>query len=120
MAVEFIDRMDFAYSVADIIISRAGAIAVSEISCVGKPAVFIPLPTAAEDHQRKNAMALVEKNAAIMIPDQKAENEFKEVFISLINNDKKQEALKQNLSKLAIKNAADRIVVEILKLIDKN
>jgi len=116
--VEFIDRMDYAYSVADIIISRAGAIAVSEICSVGKPAVFIPLPTAAEDHQKKNALALVEKEAAIMIHGHEADKKFEDVMLSLINNEKKQEALIQNLSKLAIKDSANRIVDEIINLIE--
>jgi UDP-N-acetylglucosamine--N-acetylmuramyl-(pentapeptide) pyrophosphoryl-undecaprenol N-acetylglucosamine transferase len=116
---EFIDRMDLAYAMADIIVSRAGAIAISEICAVGKPPVFIPLPSAAEDHQTKNARALVEKNAAILINDREAEEKLGTVIKDLINNRHKQEELGRNLLSLARVDAADKIADEIMKLIKK-
>lgn len=117
--IQFIDRMDFAYSVADVIISRAGAIAISEICAVGKPTIFIPLPTAAEDHQKKNALALVKKEAALYIENNGAINKLGTAVIDLINNKKQQLVLSTNLKKLAITNADERIVDEILKLTTK-
>lgn len=114
---EFIDRMDLAYAMADIIISRAGAIAISEICAVAKPPIFIPLPSAAEDHQTKNANALVEKDAAILIKNNEVSEKIGETLMSLINNEEKQKILSENLKKLAIKNSADLIAEEILKLV---
>jgi UDP-N-acetylglucosamine--N-acetylmuramyl-(pentapeptide) pyrophosphoryl-undecaprenol N-acetylglucosamine transferase len=95
--VEFIDRMDYAYSAADILVSRAGAIAISEICAVGKPTIFVPLPSAAEDHQTKNAQALVEKNAAILIPNKKINEKLGEAIINLIKDEKKQNEFSTNL-----------------------
>ena len=83
----FINRMDMAYAAADIIISRAGAIAISEISAVGKPVIFIPFPYAAEDHQTKNAQKLVDKNAALMIADSKVKQELLPVLNKYINDE---------------------------------
>ncbi|MCB2221858.1 MAG: undecaprenyldiphospho-muramoylpentapeptide beta-N-acetylglucosaminyltransferase [Bacteroidetes bacterium] len=118
-AVAFIDRMEMAYAMADLIISRAGAIAISEICAVAKPPIFIPLPTAAEDHQTKNAQALVEKNAAMMITNQAAATELYPAISELISNNEKQTELRNNLRKLARTNAADQIADEILALIKK-
>jgi UDP-N-acetylglucosamine--N-acetylmuramyl-(pentapeptide) pyrophosphoryl-undecaprenol N-acetylglucosamine transferase len=115
---EFIDRMDLAYAVADVIISRAGAIAISEICAVGKPPIFVPLPTAAEDHQTKNAQALVDKNAAIMIKNNEVAEMIKDTLLNLMNDTTKQKSLSENLKKLAIKNSAEIIADEILELID--
>ena len=115
--IEFIDRMDYAYSVADVIVSRAGAIAISEICAVGKPTIFIPLPTAAEDHQKKNALALVEKEAALFIENGDAINNLGNAVIELIKNENQQKELSSNLKKLAITNADERIVDEIFNLI---
>ncbi len=117
--VEFINRMDLAYAMADVIISRAGAIAISEICAVGKPAVFIPLPSAAEDHQTKNAQALVDQEAAILVPDREAQQKLSTVVLDLITNDKKRQQLGKNISKLAITNSAERIAQEIIQLIPK-
>lgn len=114
--IEFIDRMDYAYAVADVIISRAGAIAISEICAVGKPTIFIPLPTAAEDHQKKNALSMVEKEAALLIENNEAINQLGKAAIDLIKNEKQLMALSINLKKLAITNADERIVDEIFKL----
>ena len=114
----FIDKMDYAYAIADVIISRAGAIAISEIANVAKPAIFVPLPTAAEDHQTKNAMALVEKEAALMVENRDVMEDLTPAVISLFKNEQKQKSLKTNLKKLAINDAAEKITDEILKLID--
>ena len=117
--IKFIDRMDYAYAAADIIVSRAGAIAISEICAVGKPTIFVPLPTAAEDHQAKNAQTLVEKNAAILITNQDVNEKLGNAVINLIKDEKRQKEFSMNLSKLAIKDASDRIINEIEKLITK-
>jgi UDP-N-acetylglucosamine--N-acetylmuramyl-(pentapeptide) pyrophosphoryl-undecaprenol N-acetylglucosamine transferase len=116
---EFIDRMDLAYALADIIISRAGAIAISEICAVAKPPIFIPLPSAAEDHQTKNAIALVEKNAAILIKNSEVSEKIGETLLSLLNNEQQQKSLSENLKKLAIRNSAELIADEILRLINR-
>ena len=80
----FINRMDYAYAAADIIISRAGAGTISELCLVGKPVILIPSPNVAEDHQTKNAMALSEKDAAVLIPDDQAEKSLVDEAIKLI------------------------------------
>lgn len=116
-AYDFITKMDFAYSVADIVVSRAGAIAISEICAVKKPAILIPLPTATEDHQTKNAMSLVNYNAAILVKDSDAINTLGEQIIDLINDDNKQNKLKNNLSNFDYKDSADVIANVILSLI---
>lgn len=114
---EFIKRMDLAYAAADLVISRAGAIAISELSLVKKPVIFIPLPSAAEDHQSKNAKALVDKNAALLIKDNEAKIELPKILESLINDDEKLIELSKNISTFASPNATDLIVDEIEKLI---
>lgn len=113
----FIEKMDLAYALADVIISRAGAIAISEICAIGKPTIFIPLPSATEDHQTKNALALVNKNAAILIEDKNAVTEIAGKVLGLFADDSKQKELSVNIKKLAITNSADLIADEILKLI---
>ena len=119
-AQAFIFNMDLAYATADIIISRAGASTISELCLVGKPAILIPSPNVAEDHQTKNAMALVEKSAAIMLSDVKAKKELKKTLIDLINNKNKQIQLAKNISEMAIVNSSKLIVDEVLKLVETN
>jgi len=114
---EFINRMDLAYAAADLVISRSGAIAISELSLVKKPVIFIPLPSAAEDHQSKNAKALVDENAAYLIKDNEAEIELPKLLKYLINNDMKLKEISANMSKFASPNATELIVDEIEKLI---
>jgi len=114
---EFIDRMDLAYSLADVIISRAGAIAISEICLVAKPPVFVPLPSAAEDHQTKNAKALVENEAGILIPQNEAEEKIGKTINDLLNDKAKQEEICENLKKLAVKDSSDLIADEIIELV---
>lgn len=114
---QFIDRMDLAYAMADVIVSRAGAIAISEISSVGKPPVFVPFPAASEDHQTKNAQALVEKDAAILIADRDANEKLGKTVIDLMENKDLQQQFSSNLKKLSINNSAEKIAQEIFKLV---
>ncbi|RLD62230.1 MAG: undecaprenyldiphospho-muramoylpentapeptide beta-N-acetylglucosaminyltransferase [Bacteroidetes bacterium] len=114
--VKFIEKMNMAYAAADIIVSRAGAIAISEICAVHKPTIFVPLPSAAEDHQTKNAQALVDKDAACIVKDDEVLEKLGKTVIDLLQNGKDQMVFSENLEKLAISDAADRIVNEILTI----
>lgn len=113
----FLNNMDIAYAAADIIISRAGAISVSELCIVGKPTIFIPSPNVAEDHQTKNAKAVADKNAAILISEKDLDNEFQKHFSELISNDEQRRELANNIEKLALVNATNNIVNEVEKLL---
>ncbi|WP_228237169.1 undecaprenyldiphospho-muramoylpentapeptide beta-N-acetylglucosaminyltransferase [Allomuricauda sp. M10] len=113
----FVNRMDLAYTVADVIISRAGAGSVSELCLVGKPVIFIPSPNVAEDHQTKNASALVAENAAIMMKESELEENFESGFTELLESEKTQKNLRQNIKKLAMPKATEHIVDEIEKLL---
>lgn len=115
----FINRMDLAYSAADVIISRAGAGSISELCIVGKPTILIPSPNVAEDHQTKNAMALVEKDAAILVTDKNAPKRLIPELFSLMKNDNKLVDLGVHISKLAKPDADELIVDEVFKLIKK-
>ncbi|MCX6290429.1 MAG: undecaprenyldiphospho-muramoylpentapeptide beta-N-acetylglucosaminyltransferase [Bacteroidetes bacterium] len=116
--VDFIQRMDLAYAAADIVISRAGASSVSELSLVSKPAILVPSPNVAEDHQTKNAMALVNRNAAILIHDEEAKEKLVKAAMELLGDEKKQEELKKNIGQMSRKNAAEKIVAEIYSMIN--
>lgn len=112
----FIDRMDLAYAMADVVVCRAGALTISELCLAGKAAVLIPSPNVAEDHQRKNALALVEKQAARMVTDREAvEHGVREAF-DLMDDADQRKALIEEISKMAKPHAADQIAEEILKL----
>ena len=111
----FIDRMDYAYSVADVVISRAGAMSISELALVQKPVIFVPLPTAAEDHQTKNAMQLVDAGAAMMVRNNETEQKLIPALQQLLGDKAKQEEMKANIGQFARPNAADDIVDIILK-----
>lgn len=115
-AFDFITQMDLAYALADMVISRAGASTVSELCIVGKPAIMVPLPTAAEDHQTKNIQSLVSKHAAIMIKDTDAREKLVSAAIALINNDAELQQLKTNMLKLALPNSAEVIGKEVIQL----
>lgn len=110
---EFVYEMDKAYAAADIIVSRAGAISISELSLVGKPVIFVPLPTAAEDHQTKNAMALVEKNAALMVSNAEISSKLTETVSRIQNETGLRDSLSKNIREMAIGDAGERIVEEI-------
>jgi UDP-N-acetylglucosamine--N-acetylmuramyl-(pentapeptide) pyrophosphoryl-undecaprenol N-acetylglucosamine transferase len=116
--VDFIREMDLAYAMSDIIISRAGAIASAEIAAVGKPVIFIPLPTAAEDHQMKNARAFEEKGAAIVVQDKESASILPELLPALLKEPERLNALAINIKKLSAADATDRICDAALKLID--
>ena len=116
---EFISRMDLAYSVADLVVSRAGAIAVSELCLVKKPSIFVPLPSAAEDHQTKNAMVLTTLSAAHLIKDNQVREELGETVLKLISDEEELNRLSENISSLGYHDAADIIANEALKLINK-
>lgn len=113
---QFINKMDFGYAAADVIISRAGASSVSELCIVGKPVIFIPSPNVAEDHQTKNAKSIVDKQAALMIKESNLDT-FSVVFESLMKDTGKQETLSKNIKELALPSATKNIVDEIEKLI---
>lgn len=118
IVTEFITRMDYAYSVADLIVSRAGAGSISELCLLGKPVILVPSPNVAEDHQTKNALALANRNAAIMIKDADATNLMISESISLLHDEQKMLTLSQNIVNLAELNSSERIVDEIIKLIN--
>ena len=113
----FIDKMDLVYAAADIVISRAGASSVSELCIVGKPTIFIPSPNVAEDHQTKNAQAIVDKGGAILIREGELDTQFSTIFSKLISDGNLQKSLSENIKKLAKVNATKDIVEEIIKLI---
>ncbi|GAB4315986.1 MAG: undecaprenyldiphospho-muramoylpentapeptide beta-N-acetylglucosaminyltransferase [Bacteroidales bacterium] len=119
-AVTFIDRMDLAYALADVVVSRAGAIAISEICAVGVPPVLVPLPTAAEDHQTKNAQALAEADAAFLLPDNKAGEDLGQVVSQLMSDREMRDRFSKNLKRLAKPDAAKNIAEEIIKLAGEN
>ncbi len=115
----FIDRMDYAYSVADAVISRAGAMSISELALVRKPVIFVPLPTAAEDHQTKNAQQLVDAGAAIMVHNDETEQKLIPTMQELLADKARCEAMSRNIGTFARPNAADDIIDIILKAIEK-
>ena len=113
----FIERMDLVYAAADIVISRAGASSVSELCIVGKPVIFIPSPNVAEDHQTKNAQAIVDRKGAIMLKEIELDSQFGLVFEALLKDQGKQNQLSENIKLLAKPEATKQIVDEIIKLI---
>ncbi len=115
----FIERMDLAYAVADLVVSRAGAIAVSELCLIRKPAIFVPSPNVAEDHQTKNAQALVDRKAAAIIPDREAEKRLAGVVLELLQNPEGREQMSRNMAGIALENSADAIVAEVVRLSEK-
>ena len=115
----FINRMEYAYAAADIIVSRAGAGTISELCLVGKPVILIPSPNVAEDHQTRNAEALSTRNAAVLIPDGKAGKILIDEAIRLISDKSRRETLSSNILKMADKEADIKIAEEVLKLAGK-
>ncbi|MBK7628926.1 MAG: undecaprenyldiphospho-muramoylpentapeptide beta-N-acetylglucosaminyltransferase [Bacteroidales bacterium] len=112
----FINRMDLAYAAADIIVSRAGAGTISELCLVGKPVILIPSPNVAEDHQTKNAQALSNREAAVLIPDNEAVKTLVREALMLVSDKRKREALSANIVKMADRDADVRIAMEVIKL----
>lgn len=113
----FIDRMDLAYAVADVVVGRSGAGTVSELCLVGKPAIFVPSPNVAEDHQTKNAMALVRKDAALLVPDSQAVTALFPVVDQLLADPARMQRMAANIKALGIADSADRIVDELLAVV---
>jgi UDP-N-acetylglucosamine--N-acetylmuramyl-(pentapeptide) pyrophosphoryl-undecaprenol N-acetylglucosamine transferase len=114
--LDFIDRMDYAYAAADIIVSRAGAGTISELCLVGKPVILIPSPNVAEDHQARNASALANRNAAVMIRDSEAVKMLVDEAIRLMADKERRELLSGSIKQMADMDADIRIAEEILKL----
>ncbi|MCI7597716.1 MAG: undecaprenyldiphospho-muramoylpentapeptide beta-N-acetylglucosaminyltransferase [Prevotella sp.] len=114
--MDFISDMGAAYKAADLVISRAGASSISEFCLIGKPVILVPSPNVAEDHQTKNAMALVNKNAAVYVKDSEAPEVLLKRAIEIVNDDKQLASLSANIAKLGLKNSADVIADEVIKL----
>ncbi|MDI9357264.1 MAG: undecaprenyldiphospho-muramoylpentapeptide beta-N-acetylglucosaminyltransferase [Chitinophagaceae bacterium] len=114
---EFINNMDEVYSVADIIISRAGALSISELCMVGKPVIFIPSPHVAEDHQTKNALILKQNNAALLVKDNEVNEKLLNLLLNLLSDEDLKNTLSQNIKLFAKTNATEKIVAEMMKLL---
>ncbi|MBE9584128.1 undecaprenyldiphospho-muramoylpentapeptide beta-N-acetylglucosaminyltransferase [Mucilaginibacter sp. JRF] len=117
---EFLNRMDLAYAAADIIISRAGAGTIAELCEVKKPVILVPSPNVAEDHQTKNALALVQENAAKFVADRDAEAKLVDKTLELLNDKQKQKILSNNIGKLAMPNADEVIAKEVIQITINN
>lgn len=115
----FIDRMDLLYAAADVVISRAGALTISELCLVGKPAILVPSPNVAEDHQTKNALALVEKGAARLVRDAEAGDKMLQEALLALENEALAFSLGESIRQMGRPNAAEAIAREVLKLVDK-
>jgi UDP-N-acetylglucosamine--N-acetylmuramyl-(pentapeptide) pyrophosphoryl-undecaprenol N-acetylglucosamine transferase len=115
----FIDRMDLAYALADVVVGRAGALSISELCLVGKPTILIPSPNVAEDHQTKNARALEEKGAAVLVPDGAANGRILTEAIAILEDDTRAAKMKKAILDLGIPDADDRIAAEVLQLINE-
>lgn len=113
----FVDRMDYAYTLADLVISRAGACSISELCLLGKPSILVPSPNVAEDHQTKNAKALSSRNAAVLVLDAEARRDLTAQAIALIRDDNRLETLRREVLLLAYPQAAEKIVDEAEKLV---
>jgi UDP-N-acetylglucosamine--N-acetylmuramyl-(pentapeptide) pyrophosphoryl-undecaprenol N-acetylglucosamine transferase len=114
---EFIGKMDAAYAAADLVVCRAGAIAISELCLNGKAVILVPLPTAAADHQTKNAMQLVERNAALLLTNAEAKEQLVHKVLEVIRDEHKLESLSNNIAKMAMRKSGEAIANEVLKLI---
>jgi len=118
--MEFVNRMDMAYAGADVIISRAGAGTIAELCVIKKPVILVPSPNVAEDHQTKNALALVHDNAAIFIADKDAETTLVYKAIQLLNDTDEKKTLSNNIGKLALPDADEVIAKEVMKITINN
>lgn len=118
--MEFVNRMDLAYAAADVIISRAGAGTIAELCVVKKPVILVPSPNVAEDHQTKNALALVQDNAALFIADRDAEAKLVDTALELIKDKDRQKTLSENIGKLALPDADEVIAKEVMKITINN
>lgn len=116
---DFFGRMDLAYAVADVVIARSGASTVSELCAAHKAAIFVPSPNVAEDHQTHNAMALVRKDAAMLVKDAEAPEKLLPTAVALLSDNEKIESMQKNIAKLAMTRAADIIAEEAYKLVNR-
>jgi UDP-N-acetylglucosamine--N-acetylmuramyl-(pentapeptide) pyrophosphoryl-undecaprenol N-acetylglucosamine transferase len=116
---KFLNNMELAYTAADVVISRAGAGTISELCLVGKPTILVPSPNVAEDHQTRNAMALVEKEAAILVKDSMIEHELFSKTVALVNDGNMMAKLSENIKKLALPGATRHIVDEALRILNR-
>ena len=114
---DFLKQMDLVYAASDVVISRAGALSISELCLAKRPALLVPSPNVAEDHQTKNAMALVHENAAVMIRDEEAKEKLVDEALKILYDENRCNKLRENIARLAKPNAAHEIVDEIEKLI---
>jgi len=117
IVTDFVSRMDYAYAIADLVISRAGASSISELCLLAKPSILVPSPNVAEDHQTQNALALVRHQAAVMVKDIDAKEKLVQCALELIENNEELTTLSNNIVKLAEKNSAERIVDEVANII---
>ena len=117
-ATPFISDMDVVYRAADLVVSRAGAGSISELQSLGKAVVLVPSPNVAEDHQRKNALALVSHNAAVMIEDAECRSKLADTVISLIGDAERRKTLSDNISRMALKDSDELIVDTIIDIIN--
>lgn len=117
LVTDFVSRMDYAYAIADLVVSRAGASSISELCLLAKPTILVPSPNVSEDHQTQNALALVRKDAAVMIKDVDSKEQLVTKALELIKDDKALAKLSENILKLAEKDSADRIAREVIKLL---
>ena len=116
---EFVSRMDLAYAVADLVVARAGAISISELSLVAKPSILVPLPTAAEDHQTHNARALTDRGAAVLLRDADTVEKLGSAVLELIQDTAALQRLSAAIAALGTTNAAEAIAVEVIRLARK-
>lgn len=117
ITIPFITKMDYAYAVADVVISRAGASSISELCLAEKASIFVPSPNVSEDHQTKNAMALVNSNAALLVKDEESNEKLIPELLALLKDENKIESLKKNIAKIAYNDSANIIADEVMKLI---
>ncbi len=115
--MDFITRMDLGYAIADVVISRAGAIAISELCLVRKPVILVPSPNVAEDHQTKNALALVNHHAALLVKDADAKEQLATTVLELLENEEKCHSLHRNIGGLGFTNSAEAIASVIADLV---
>lgn len=116
ICTDFVSQMPLAYALADLVISRAGASSISELCLLAKPSILVPSPNVAEDHQTHNAMALVRKDAAVLVKDVEAQNTLIDIALTLINNDNQLQSLRKNILALALPDSARLIAEEVMKL----
>jgi UDP-N-acetylglucosamine--N-acetylmuramyl-(pentapeptide) pyrophosphoryl-undecaprenol N-acetylglucosamine transferase len=118
--VEFLNRMDLAYAASDVVISRAGAGTIAELCVIKKPVILVPSPNVAEDHQTKNALALVQANAAVFVADNDAEAKLIDTALALLNDKDLQKKLSDNIGALALPEADDVIAKEVIQITNNN